>query len=88
MSPARSWTTSPVSWPYTAAGSALRTARGALEPFRHAVPVLRWFRERGCVHCPARDAGISQATAYRSLHEGIDVLAVQAPDLHKVLTLC
>ncbi|MEU6890151.1 hypothetical protein ABZ918_34250 [Streptomyces viridosporus] len=23
----------------------------ALGPFRQAVPVLRWFRERGCVHC-------------------------------------
>ncbi|WUM95923.1 transposase family protein [Streptomyces sp. NBC_00322] len=31
-------------------------------PFRQAVLVLRWFRERGCVHCLARDAGISQAT--------------------------
>ncbi|MFE9169774.1 ATP-binding protein [Streptomyces kebangsaanensis] len=25
--------------------------------------VLRWFRERGCVHRPARDAGVPQATA-------------------------
>ena len=32
----------------------------ALGPFRQAVLVLRWFRERGCVHCLARDAGISQ----------------------------
>lgn len=30
--------------------------------------MLRWFRERGCVHCLARDAGISQATGYRYLH--------------------
>jgi hypothetical protein len=27
----------------------------ALGPFRQAVLVLRWFRERGCVHCLARD---------------------------------
>ncbi|PVC89773.1 IS5/IS1182 family transposase [Streptomyces sp. CS090A] len=66
------------------------TPRGsrALGPFRQAVLVLRWFRERGCVHCLARDAGISQATGYRYLHEGIDVLADQAPDLHDVLTRC
>lgn len=50
--------------------------------------MLRWFRERGCVHCPARDAGVSQATGYRCLHEGIDVLVAQAPDLHEVLDRC
>jgi DDE superfamily endonuclease len=60
----------------------------ALGPFRQAVLVLRWFRERGCVHCLARDADVSQATGYRYLHEGIDVLAGQAPDLHQVLTRC
>ncbi len=66
------------------------TPRGsrALGPFRQAVLVLRWFRERGCVHCLARDAGISQATGYRYLHEGIDVLSAQAPDLHEVLSRC
>ncbi|WP_128429443.1 transposase family protein [Streptomyces cyaneus] len=66
------------------------TPRGSrvLGPFRQAVLVLRWFRERGCVHCLARDAGISQATGYRYLHEGIDVLAGQAPDLHEVLDRC
>src|SRR5512135_3057350 len=56
--------------------------------FRQAVLVLRWFRERGCVHCLARNAGVSQATGYRYLHEGIDVLAGQAPKLHEVLTRC
>ena len=68
----------------------LRTPRGsrALGPFRQAVLVLRWLRERGCVHCLARDAGVSQATGYRYLHEGIDVLADQAPDLHEVLDRC
>ena len=66
------------------------TPRGsrALGPFRQAVLVLRWFRERGCVHCLARDAGVSQATGYRYLHEGIDVLADWAPDLHEVLGRC
>ncbi|WP_406728220.1 hypothetical protein [Streptomyces sp. GD-15H] len=52
----------------------------ALGPFRPAVFVLRWFREAGCVHCLARDAGILQATGYRYLHEGIDVLADRAPN--------
>ncbi|MFG6198279.1 hypothetical protein [Nonomuraea sp. JJY05] len=66
------------------------TPRGsrALGPFRQAVLVLRWFRERGCVHCLARDAGVSRATGYRYLHEGIDVLADQAADLHQVLDRC
>ncbi|MFI6730209.1 IS5/IS1182 family transposase [Streptomyces sp. R-74717] len=65
------------------------TPRGsrALGPFHQAVLVLRWFRERGCVHCLARDAGVSQATGYY-LHEGIDVLADQAPDLHEVWDRC
>ncbi|WP_393077349.1 transposase family protein [Streptomyces sp. LN704] len=57
----------------------------ALGPFRQAVLVLRWFRERGCVHCLVRNAGVSQATGYRYLHEGIGVLADRAPDLHEVL---
>jgi hypothetical protein len=60
----------------------------ALGPFRQAVFVLRWFREAGCVHCLAHDAGISQATGYRYLHEAIDVLADAAPDLHEVLDRC
>ncbi|MEU2133729.1 transposase family protein [Streptomyces sp. NPDC018352] len=60
----------------------------ALGPFRQAVLVLRWFRERGCVHCLARDAGVSQATGHRYLHEGIDVLADQALDLYVVLDRC
>ncbi|GAA2111184.1 hypothetical protein [Streptomyces synnematoformans] len=66
------------------------TPRGsrALGPFRQAVLVLRWFREAGCVHCLAREAGISQATGYRYLHEGIDLLAARAPDLHEVLARC
>ncbi|ANZ13490.1 IS5/IS1182 family transposase [Streptomyces noursei] len=69
---------------------AIGTPKGsrALGPFRQAVLILRWFREKRCVHCAAVDAGISQATGYRYLHEGIDVLAGQAPDLHEVLQQC
>jgi hypothetical protein len=50
-----------------------------------AVLVLRWFREDTGMPTLARDAGISPATGYRYLHEGITVLAAQAPDLHSVL---
>lgn len=60
----------------------------ALSPFRQALFALRWFREAGSVHTLARDAGISQATGYRYLHEAIDVLAEQAPDLHHTLQQC
>ncbi len=53
--------------------------------FEQAVLVLRWFREDTRMPTLARDAGVSIATGYRYLHEGIDVLAAQAPDLHEVL---
>src|SRR4051794_12154280 len=47
--------------------------------------VLRWFREDADMKVLAADSGISPATGYRYLHEGIDALAAQAPDLHQVL---
>jgi hypothetical protein len=50
-----------------------------------AVLVLRWFREDADLKVLAADTGISLATGYRYLHEGIDVLAAHAPDLHQVL---
>src|SRR3954447_6758593 len=50
-----------------------------------AVLVLRWFREDADMKVLAADTRISPATGYRYLHEGIDVLAAQAPDLHEVL---
>ena len=50
-----------------------------------AILVLRWFRENTGMPILARDAGVSQATGYRYLHEGIDVLAARAPDLHSAL---
>ncbi len=53
--------------------------------FDQAVLVLRWFREDTGMPTLARDAGVSIATGYRYLHEGIDALAAQAPDLHEVL---
>ena len=50
--------------------------------FAQAVLVLRWFREDADLKVLAADTGISLATGYRYLHEGIDVLAAQAPDPH------
>src|SRR3954453_10866303 len=38
---------------------------------------LRWFREDADMKVLAADTGISLATGYRYLHEGIDVLAAQ-----------
>src|SRR3954451_13509535 len=50
-----------------------------------AVLVLRWFRDDADMRVLAADTGISLATGYRYLHEGIDVLAAQAPALDDVL---
>ncbi len=47
--------------------------------------VLRWFRDDAGLRQLAAEAGIGISTGYRYLHEGIDVLAEQAPDLHDVL---
>ncbi len=63
----------------TGVGSRAASARD------QAVLVLRWFREDADMKVLAADSGISLATGYRYLHEGIDVLAAQAPDLHEVL---
>jgi DDE superfamily endonuclease len=62
-----------------------RRGRRALTVFAQAVLVLRWFRDATPVARLATDTGISPATAYRYLHEGITVLAAQAPDLPEVL---
>ena len=63
----------------TGVGSRAASAR------TQAILVLRWFREDPGMPTLARDAGVSTATGYRYLHEGIDVLAAQAPDLREVL---
>ncbi len=51
-----------------------------------ALLVLRWFKDATRVHLLARDAGISVATAYRYLHEALDVIADRAPALPDVLS--
>lgn len=53
--------------------------------WRQAILVLRWFTHDTDLPTLARDAGISPATAYRYLHEAIDVIAERGPDLHEVL---
>jgi hypothetical protein len=62
-----------------------RKGRRALSCYRQALLVLRWFRDDTRLRLLAADAGIAICTAYRYLHEGIDVLAAHAPDLHDVL---
>jgi hypothetical protein len=57
----------------------------ALTPFRQAVMVMRWFRGERDIPKLGRDHRVSRATAYRYIHEGIDVIAAQAPDLHEAL---
>ena len=58
----------------------------AATPYVQAVMVLRWFKEATDLPVLARDAKISIATAYRYLHEAIEVIAARAPDLHEVVT--
>jgi len=66
----------------------LGTRKGARTATCHtqALLVLRWFRDDTRMIMLAKDAKLPLSTAYRYLHEGIDVLAAQAPDLHEVLT--
>jgi len=47
-----------------------------------AVLVLRWFADATRVAQLIVDHGIKKSTGYDYLHEGIRVLAEQAPDLH------
>jgi hypothetical protein len=47
--------------------------------------VLRWLRHHADPHTLARATGVSDATAYRDLHEGLDVIASHAPHLQDVL---
>ena len=47
--------------------------------------LLRWLRHRLDLRTLALQAEVSIATGYRYLHEGLDVIAAHAPDLHDVL---
>jgi hypothetical protein len=49
------------------------------------VLVIRCFLDGTRISQLVRDNGISDSTGYDYLHEGIDVLAAQAPSLHGAL---
>ena len=57
----------------------------AATPYLQAAMVLRRFTDDADVAILARDARISIATAYRYLHEAVDVIAANAPELRDVL---
>ncbi len=63
-----------------------RPAQRAGTVHTQVVLVLRWRRHRLDLRTLAGDAGLSIATAYRYLHEALDVIAAHAPDLADVLT--
>lgn len=63
----------------TRAGRRVGTAR------TQAILVLRWFRDDAPLRPLAAEAALPISTSYRYLHDGIDVIADQAPDLHEVL---
>jgi hypothetical protein len=62
-----------------------RRGRRTLGCYRQAILVLRWFLDATRVAQLALDNQISISTAYRYLHEAIDVLAAAAPSLHCAL---
>lgn len=66
---------------------ALGTRRGtrALTCFYQAMLILVWFRKQEDATLLGAGFGISRATAYRYLAEGITVLAARRPDLHEAL---
>ena len=62
-----------------------RTGTRALTCFYQALMVLVWFRKGEDVTLLGAGFGISRATAYRYVAEGITVLAARAGDLHEAL---
>jgi hypothetical protein len=46
---------------------------------------LRWFGDDAPIRQLATEAALPISTSYRYLHEAIDVIAEQAPDVHEVL---
>ena len=63
----------------------VRPKRRALGCYRQAVLVLRWFLDGTRLAQLGADNAIGRSTAYRYLHEGIDVLAERAPGLRGAL---
>src|SRR3954453_16068679 len=66
-------------------GRGTRRGRRALGCYRQALLLLRWFLDGTRLAQLAADNAISISTAYRYLHEGIDVLSAAAPGLRGAL---
>src|SRR3954464_6091842 len=62
-----------------------RPAQRAGTVHTQVVLVLRWLRHRLDLRTLAIEGGLSIATAYRYLHEALDVIAAHAPALDDVL---
>src|SRR3954451_18880693 len=62
-----------------------RGRRRALGCYRQAVLMLRWFLDGTRLTQLAADNRIGRSTAYRYLHEGIDILAAASPGLRGAL---
>jgi hypothetical protein len=62
-----------------------RRGRRSLGCFKQAVLALRWFLDGTRVSQLAHDNGVSVPAAYRYLHEAVDLLAAQAPDIHTAI---
>jgi len=62
-----------------------RARRRAATERTQAKMVLRWFRDAPAIRILAAEAKLAISTAYRYLHEAIDVIAETAPELHEVL---
>lgn len=63
----------------------IRPAQRAATSWVQAVLAGRWLIEATDLKTLARDSGISLATAYRYLHEALEVIAQRAPSLSQVL---
>jgi DDE superfamily endonuclease len=62
-----------------------RKGSRVLTPFKQAIVLLRWFLDGTRVKQLAVDNEIGKSTAYAYLHEGIAVLAAEAPALESAL---
>jgi hypothetical protein len=62
-----------------------RTGTRALSCFKQAILVIRWFLDGTRVAQLAGGNTIGRSTAYDYLHEGVGVLATQAPNLEAAL---
>ena len=59
----------------------IRPHQRACTTWGQAVLVLRWLKDGTDVRTLARDAGVSQATGYRYLHEALEVVAQRSPEI-------